>query len=378
MLRSLLSILLYKILTRGYSFQPPPLFDSPFAFAMVDQRRHTGKKNRCNLSGAPIRKGDQVYAAQFTSYHDDAPFLFLKQAADASPFFRQSLEWFTSRMFPPDLLFTNHPHVPETVSVSAVGVYIPDGRWMDVEQGLAKVDQIQPMRDMACAVEMIGGWVMSDLHPRMLRAWPSLSRELQVFLALSDNELFCREAESGGLLPGWSAVYALLGKEHLTLDDELALSRWGREHPDALRALDAADRRFAIFNFRMSPPIGFSRTRYADRCARLLSLFTAMPECCPLLRNFDPESPYDVFDTAVSVHHLEWLRGSEPYMLPYLYHAAVLQHIVANNPRGAWHAHDCMREHVAYYFYGEPGPYLEDTARLIEEYGDRYAPHPDA
>lgn len=220
------------------------------------------------------------------------------------------------------------------------------------------------------AWKLFGPVAMCEVHQRLLERFGELMPELKVMLACSDNHAFVQLAEESGLLPGWSVIYALIGKSRLALDDMLALAEWGKANPDALALLWKTHVMFGILSFSISAPLGFSRMLENGHSAYLLFLYAARPELCPMLGALVPEEPYKQGDALRQSFHD--FVPSEVYQWPYLYRAKVFECLLAGNAAEARRMIGLMREHVGFYSHGTPSGFINNTEKMAEQYIKKY------
>ena len=88
-------------------------------------------------------------------------------------------------------------------------------------------------------------------------------------------------------------------------------------------------------------------------------LFAAHPELAPMLASFNPKNPCSSRGILVE---------SWSYQLPYMYRTSVFSALLAGDAAGAEERIALMREHVGYYYHGEPDGFINDTAKMAESY----------
>ena len=91
----------------------------------------------------------------------------------------------------------------------------------------------------------------------------------------------------------------------------------------------------------------------------LMFLFAAHPELAPMLASFNPKNPCSSRGILVE---------SWSYQLPYMYRTSVFSALLAGDAAGAEERIALMREHVGYYYHGEPDGFINDTAKMAESY----------
>jgi hypothetical protein len=218
--------------------------------------------------------------------------------------------------------------------------------------------------------KIFGAVAMCELHQRLLERFAELMPEFKVMLACSDNHAFVRLAEESGLLPGWSAIHALIGKSRLALDDLLAFAEWGKANPDALGLLWKTHVSFGILSFSIASPIGYSEMLKYGHSACLLFLYTARPDLCPMLGALVPEAPYKQGEALKQTFH--GFVDSDVYQYPYLYRAKVFECLLAGNAAEARRIVALMRERVNYYYHGDPSGFINATEKMAEQYIKKY------
>jgi hypothetical protein len=403
-----------------------PKFKTPAVFAVVEHGSFPNKKSqRCALTGVTIEYGDPAYMVKFKDYNDAERLYVSEEAARRNEAFRLSVDNLEKRMVPAELMFYSDRERAEIVDPEwleykwkayqrrlmrrimelpsrkkqqkMLDDYSMSLRGMSLDAIRAELEKPDPPRHEQLTAdalwdkiwnkvqtlkdepntfhrgkiwEIFGAVVMSELHQRLLERFAELMPEFKVMLACSDNHAFVRLAEESGLLPGWGAIHALVGKSRIALDDMLAFAEWGKANPDALALLWKTHVTFGILSFDTAAPVGYSEMLKYGHGAYLLFLYTARPDLCPMLEALVPEAPFKQGDALKQTFH--GFVPSDSYQYPYLYRAKVFEFLLAGNAAEARRMVGLMREHVDYYYHGDPSGFINATEKMAERYIKKY------
>ena len=387
------------------------IFSLPAVFASVSQCPYPRKKGcRCALSGLLISHGDPVYRIKFKTWNDADIYDVRVDEALKNPEFMRSVEYFERRMYPCSVMFYDSPNrmelfdpkwaaderilrkhdlmrrVLETAPEKRLPLLFrycfdmdmiqeelkkpdPERRPpLSAEQILEKfLDGLEKIRcgqkvtleDTDWLWKALGTLVMSEEHLLLAERYAELPGELRVALACSDNHVFAGLAAAGGLLPDWEHIHSLVSKGRLSLKDMLALAEWGRGNSEGLKLLWKTHELFGILGFSAGGSLGFGEMLKNGHAGHLMFLFAAHPELAPMLASFNPKNPCSSRGILVE---------SWSYQLPYMYRTSVFSALLAGDAAGAEERIALMREHVGYYYHGEPDGFINDTAKMAESY----------
>ncbi len=403
-----------------------PKFKTPAVFAVVEHGPFPNKKSqRCALSGVTVEYGDLAYMVKLKDYNDAERLYVSENAALQDEGFRVSVENLAKRTIPATLMFYSNRNLLEILDPDWIEYQHitskrklmrrfqeqPSGKKQqemlsyyptllgsmsldDIRAELDKPepplreqltgdalwdtiwDTVQKLKDEPNTFhrsqiwKIFGALVMCELHQRLLESYAELMPEFKVMLACSDNHAFVYLAEESGLLPGWSAIHALIGKARIALDDMLAFAAWGKANPDALTLLWKTHAMFGILSFSIASPIGYSEMLKYGHSAYLLFLYTARPDLCPMLGALVPEDPYKQGEALKKTFH--GFVDSQVYQYPYLYRAKVFACLLAGDAAEARRMVGLMREHVNYYYHGDPAGFINATEKMAEQYIKKY------
>lgn len=403
-----------------------PKFKTPAVFAVAEHGPFPNKKSqRCALTGVKIEYGDLAYMVKFEDYNDAERLYVAENAALQDEGFRVSVENLEKRMIPATLMFYSKRKLMEIMDPDWLEYHRivskrklmrrfleqPSGKKqqemlyyyptllgsMSLDEIRAELDKPDPPHREELTVDALwdviwdtvqklkdepntfrrlqiwkifGAIVMCDLHQRLLKGYAGLMPEFKVMLACSDNHAFVRMAEESGLLPDWSAIHALIGRSRIALNDMLAFAEWGKTNPDALALLWKTHVMFGILSFSIASPLGYSDMLKYGHSAYLLFLYTAKPTLCPMLGALVPEAPYEQGEALKETFH--GFVDSDVYQYPYLYRAKVFECLLAGDAAQARRVIGFMREHVSYYYHGDPAGFINATEKMAEQYIKKY------
>jgi hypothetical protein len=403
-------------------------FATPAVFAVMEHMPFPNKKTgRCALTGATISKDDLVYMVKFKTYNDAERYYVSEKSARQDPGFRDSLSYHAQWRYPAALMVygdasdlhswgrtglvdpefaharyeswqrrdwlaqavsstARMEHWTQRLGISpeavraelAAPLALPceklsdDAIWARLWESILHLEDAPPLErhDDRDPWDLLGMAVTCDLHPRLVERYSALSTELRVVLACSDNPVFVRLAMESALLPCWDVVRSIVTKARLSLDDMLALAAWGNDHPAALELIYRAHTMLGILSFSGGGPLGF-RLLENSHGARLIYLFVGRPDLCPMLGRFDPSDP-DVMGADYGGDTSHRFVAMWPYQLPYIFRAKVFQALTAGDLVAALATVAQMRVHVRYYVHGSPAGFINETAKLAEQYAKRY------
>lgn len=207
--------------------------------------------------------------------------------------------------------------------------------------------------------EVLGILAISSLHGNLLGIFDELPPEMRIILALSDNARFGKRAAQAELLPEWEAALETLGKERPGLEDLLQLAAWGSKHPQALEKIWSMIEKYAALS-DVNAVMGFTRTRHQGRRAALVYLFAARPDLCPLLCDFDPQNPTEVFRRPEM--GAQALFGCY-HSVNHHYRAQMLNRLLADDGEGAQESLRGLEAHGI-----KSDGFIRDSARMLERF----------
>ncbi len=360
------------------SSQKQPNRKPPFAFARFEHCPNGGTKiKNCYLSNKDIQPNEISYKIRFRDYNDSKDYFISEEVAQKTPEFMTCIKMYNENMFPPELLFDtplvakNTSYYDYVIDKFRLQEYLKDNLWKDVIQSLKIIDKDKTVvDDINQSFVAICGFICSSLHIDLLKFWDMISPELQLTLALSDNQKFRLKAYETGLLKDFKPIYELLSKNKQSVKDMLFLANWGKGNPDSLKLLQKADDRFFIFDFSLRTPCGFHNTRYLGKGSQLLFLFTANPELCPTIRDFDPLNPQKIMEQRLAGYEPQKYYKSfqSTYFYPYLYRAKVFSKLMIGDEKGALECMEIMKKKCISYYTGNPSGYINQTEKILKDF----------
>ncbi len=231
------------------SSQKQPNRKPPFAFARFEHCPNGGTKiKNCYLSNKDIQPNEISYKIRFRDYNDSKDYFISEEVAQKTPEFMTCIKMYNENMFPPELLFDtplvakNTSYYDYVIDKFRLQEYLKDNLWKDVIQSLKIIDKDKTVvDDINQSFVAICGFICSSLHIDLLKFWDMISPELQLTLALSDNQKFRLKAYETGLLKDFKPIYELLSKNKQSVKDMLFLANWGKGNQDSLKLLQKAD-----------------------------------------------------------------------------------------------------------------------------------------